>query len=142
MFADAVMVALPAVASILLVNLAFGVVSRSAPQLNIFGVGFPITLTLGFVILVFAIANWGTRMFADAIMVALPAVASILLVNLAFGVVSRSAPQLNIFGVGFPVTLTLGFVILVFAVANLLPQMQQLIDGAFTSLGQFGNGGR
>lgn len=89
-----------------------------------------------------SIANWGTRMFADAIMVALPAVASILLVNLAFGVVSRSAPQLNIFGVGFPVTLTLGFVILVFAVANLLPQMQQLIDGAFTSLGQFGNGGR
>ena len=89
-----------------------------------------------------AIAHWGSRMFADAIMVALPAVASILLVNLAFGVVSRSAPQLNIFGVGFPVTLTLGFVILVFAVANLLPQMQQLIDGAFTSLGQFGNGGR
>ena len=89
-----------------------------------------------------AIAYWGTRMFADAIMVALPAVASILLVNLAFGVVSRSAPQLNIFGVGFPVTLTLGFVILVFAVANLLPQMQHLIDGAFTGVGQFGYGGR
>jgi flagellar biosynthetic protein FliR len=89
-----------------------------------------------------AIAYWGTRMFADAIMVALPAVASILLVNLAFGVVSRSAPQLNVFGVGFPVTLTLGFIILVVAVANLLPQMQHLIDGAFTSLGQFGNGGR
>jgi flagellar biosynthetic protein FliR len=88
-----------------------------------------------------AIAYWGARMFADAIMVALPAVASILLVNLAFGVVSRSAPQLNIFGVGFPVTLTLGFVILVFAVANLLPQMQHLLDGAFTGLSQFGNGG-
>jgi flagellar biosynthetic protein FliR len=88
-----------------------------------------------------AIAYWGGRMFADAIMVALPAVASILLVNLAFGVVSRSAPQLNVFGVGFPVTLTLGFVTLVFAIANLLPQMQQLIDGAFTSVGQFGNGG-
>jgi len=87
------------------------------------------------------IAYWGARMFADAVMVALPAVASILLVNLAFGVVSRSAPQLNVFGVGFPVTLTLGFVILVFAIANLLPQMQQLIAGAFTSLGQFGNGG-
>ena len=88
-----------------------------------------------------AIAYWGARMFADAIMVALPAVASILLVNLAFGVVSRSAPQLNVFGVGFPVTLTLGFVILVFAVANLLPQMQHLLDGAFTGLSQFGNGG-
>jgi flagellar biosynthetic protein FliR len=88
-----------------------------------------------------AIAYWGTRMFADSVMVALPAVASILLVNLAFGVVSRSAPQLNVFGVGFPVTLTLGFVILVFAVANLLPQMQHLIDGALTGITQFGNGG-
>ncbi len=88
------------------------------------------------------IAAWGTRMFADAMMVALPAVASILLVNLAFGVVSRSAPQLNVFGIGFPVALTLGFVILVFAVANLLPQMQDLIDGAFTSLDHFGTRGR
>ena len=88
-----------------------------------------------------AIAWWGSRMFSDALMVALPAIASILLVNLSFGVVSRSAPQLNVFGVGFPVTLTLGFVILVFAVANLLPQMQQLISGALDSVSLLGRGG-
>ena len=82
-----------------------------------------------------AIAYWGSRMFADAVMVALPAVASVLLVN-------RAAPQMNIFGVGFPVTLTLGFVILVFAVANLLPQMQHLLDGALNGLDHFGNGRR
>jgi flagellar biosynthetic protein FliR len=88
------------------------------------------------------VASWGTRMFADAMMVALPAVASILLVNLSFGVVSRSAPQLNVFGVGFPVTLTLGFVVLVVAISNLLPQMQHLLDGAFAVASSFGNGGR
>jgi flagellar biosynthetic protein FliR len=87
-----------------------------------------------------AVAYWGARMFADAIMVALPAVASILLVNLAFGVVSRSAPQLNIFGVGFPVTLMLGFVILIFAVSSLLPQMQHLMDGALNAVSLFGSG--
>ncbi len=86
------------------------------------------------------IANWGTRMFSDALMVAIPAIASILLVNLAFGIVSRSAPQLNVFGVGFPVTLTLGFIILVFAISNLLPQMQQLINEALISVGQLGSG--
>ncbi len=80
-------------------------------------------------------------MSAYVMMVAIPAIASILLVNLSFGVVSRSAPQLNVFGVGFPVTLTLGFVILVFVVSNLLPQMQHLIHGALTSVGQLGNGG-
>ncbi len=89
-----------------------------------------------------AVAEWGTRMFSDAMMVALPAVASILLVNLSFGVVSRSAPQLNVFGVGFPVTLTLGFIVLVFAISNLLPQMQLLLDGAFSAAAGFGSGGR
>lgn len=88
-----------------------------------------------------AIAWWGSRMFSDALMVALPAIASILLVNMSFGVVSRSAPQLNVFGVGFPVTLTLGFVILVFALSNLLPQMQLLIDGALDSVSLLGRGG-
>ncbi|WP_455234556.1 flagellar biosynthetic protein FliR [Thiogranum longum] len=89
-----------------------------------------------------SIAHWGVRMFADAIMVALPAVTSILLVNVAFGVVSRSAPQLNIFGVGFPVTLTLGFVVLVFAISSLLPQMQHLMDGALSAVSLFGSGVR
>ena len=87
-----------------------------------------------------AIAYWGGRMFGDAIMVALPAVASILLVNISFGVVSRSAPQLNVFGVGFPVTLTLGFVVLVFAISNLLPQLQHMLDGALTAAGTLGQG--
>jgi len=89
-----------------------------------------------------SIAGWGVRMFADAIMVALPAVASILLVNLSFGVVSRSAPQLNIFGVGFPVTLTLGFIVLVFALSNLLPEMQHMLDEALASASSLGGGGR
>ena len=88
------------------------------------------------------IAYWGSRMFANALMVAIPAIASILLVNLSFGVVSRSAPQLNVFGVGFPVTLTLGFVIIIFAVANLLPQMQHLIHGALDSVSLLGKGGQ
>jgi len=87
-----------------------------------------------------AIAYWGMRMFRDALMVALPAVGSILLVNIAFGVVSRSAPQLNIFGVGFPVTLTLGFVILVFVVPNILPQLQYMLNGALTAVGLLGQG--
>jgi len=84
---------------------------------------------------------WGVRLFGNAIMVALPAVASILLVNISFGVVSRSAPQLNVFGVGFPVTLTLGFVVLVFAISNLLPQLRHMLDGALIAAGQLGIGG-
>lgn len=88
------------------------------------------------------VAWWGGRMFAGAVMVALPAVAAILLANLSFGVVSRAAPQLNIFGVGFPVIMTLGFVALMFIVPSLLPHLERLLQDAFGAVGQFGRGGR
>ncbi len=88
-----------------------------------------------------SVAHWGVRMFGDAMMVALPAVTAILLVNLCFGVISRAAPQLNIFGVGFPMTLMLGFIILVFALASLLPELQQMLDEALRAAASLGGGG-
>jgi flagellar biosynthetic protein FliR len=41
------LIALPLVVALLLVNIALAVISRAAPQLNIFSVGFPLTLTVG-----------------------------------------------------------------------------------------------
>ncbi len=87
-----------------------------------------------------AVAHWGVRMFGDAVKVALPAVAAILLVNLSFGVISRSAPQLNIFGVGFPMTLMLGFVVLVFALSSLLPELRQMLEEALLAASALGTG--
>ena len=52
--------------------------------------------------------QWGAQLFRGALMVALPGVTALLIVNLAFGVVSRAAPSLNLFAVGFPVTLVVG----------------------------------
>lgn len=66
-------------------------------------------------------ALWGSRLFSGGLMVALPGVTALLVVNLAFGVVSRAAPALNLFAVGFPVTLVCGLVILL----DSLPAMQQ-----------------
>ncbi len=58
------------------------------------------------------IAMWGTQLFRGALMVALPGVTALLIVNLAFGVVSRAAPSLNLFAIGFPATLFAGLVII------------------------------
>jgi len=41
------MVALPGLTALLVVNLAFGVMSRAAPSLNLFAIGFPATLACG-----------------------------------------------------------------------------------------------
>jgi flagellar biosynthetic protein FliR len=54
-----------------------------------------------------AVTSWGAQVFA------LPAVVALVIVNAALGVVTRAAPQLNLFGVGFPITMMAGFVVLI-----------------------------
>lgn len=59
-FAAALLIALPAVVAMLLVNLTFGVASRAAPSLNLFVLGFPMTLLLGFVAVFLTISQMGS----------------------------------------------------------------------------------
>jgi flagellar biosynthetic protein FliR len=66
------------------------------------------------------VALWGAQLFRGALMVALPGVTALLVVNLAFGVVSRAAPSLNLFAIGFPVSLIAGLMIVLAG----LPAMQ------------------
>lgn len=80
------------------------------------------------------IALWGTHMFVGALLLALPAMAAVLLVNLAFGVITRAAPQLNIFAVGFPVTILAGFVLLQFSMPAMLPILSRLFSQAFETM--------
>ena len=60
------------------------------------------------------------------LLLALPAVTALLVVNIAFGVMTRAAPQLNIFAIGFPLTLVLGLVIVWLGMADILAQYQDL----------------
>jgi len=70
------------------------------------------------------LAGLGSWMFAGALVMALPIVTALLVVNLAFGVMSRAAPQMNVFAVGFPITLVFGMFIMWFGLVNFLPQFQ------------------
>lgn len=77
------------------------------------------------------IVLWGSQMFVSGLMVALPALASLLLVNLAFGVMTRAAPQLNIFAVGFPITLLTGFALILLSLPTYLPQVTAAFENTF-----------
>lgn len=81
-----------------------------------------------------AIASWGSKMFAGAVWMALPALASLLLVNIAFGVMARAAPQLNIFSIGFPVTMMMGFIVVLYTLPNVVPQFNLLLEQGFDLL--------
>jgi flagellar biosynthetic protein FliR len=69
-----------------------------------------------------------------ALLLVLPAVTALLVVNLAFGVMTRAAPQLNIFSIGFPLTLVLGFVIVWIGMTDILSQYQRFATEALQFL--------
>ncbi|RML70863.1 Flagellar biosynthetic protein fliR, partial [Pseudomonas syringae pv. maculicola] len=64
----------------------------------------------------------------------LPAVTALLIINIAFGVMTRAAPQLNIFSIGFPLTLVLGMVILWMTMGDILNQYQPIATQALQML--------
>lgn len=73
------------------------------------------------------IASWGGLIFSAGVQLALPIVAALLLINIALGILTRAAPQLNLFGIGFPVTIAVGFIVL----ALVLPYLSSPILALF-----------
>lgn len=63
----------------------------------------------------------GADLFATALWIALPMIGMLMFVNLALGIVSRVAPQMNIYAIGFPITLTVGLI----GIAATLPMLDQ-----------------
>lgn len=80
--------------------------------------------------------EFGGFMFSAGVLVALPAVTALLLINISFGVVTRAAPALNIFAVGFPVTLLAGLVMLALLTPLVLPHLQELVSRAMEVISQ------
>lgn len=80
------------------------------------------------------IVRWSGWMFSAALVIALPALAALLIVNLAFGVMTRAAPQLNIFALGFPVTMIVGLFIMWLSVGEMATGFQQYMDSLFEFL--------
>ncbi len=68
------------------------------------------------------------------LLLSLPAITALLVVNIAFGVMTRAAPQLNIFSIGFPLTLVVGLFIVWVGMADLLSQFQLLLREALDLL--------
>lgn len=81
------------------------------------------------------IHEFGSVLFSSALWLALPMMGLLLFANLTMGIITRIAPQMNIFAVGFPITLTLGMV----GLTATLPMMEQpflrLLEQSFAVFG-------
>ncbi len=75
-------------------------------------------------------ATWGKDIFSAGVQLSLPVVTALLITNLALGILTRAAPQLNLFGIGFPLTIGIGFMVLLLSMDYLQgPLQQQLTIG-------------
>jgi flagellar biosynthesis protein FliR len=86
-----------------------------------------------------AIANFGSVMLLGAVRVALPGLTALLVINLAFGVTSRAAPALNLFAVGFPITLAIGMLVVLLGLPSMQSGLIEMLGSAFQFIGSFGS---
>lgn len=76
----------------------------------------------------------GSQVFLSGLLLALPLIAALLSINLALGILNRAAPQLSVFSVGFPISLTVGLILLAAALPNTLPFMETLFRGGLDAM--------
>lgn len=76
------------------------------------------------------LAAWGGEIFKFGLQLSLPVLAALLITNLALGVLTRAAPQLNIFAVGFPLTLSIGIFVLALCMPYYTPILEQMVQDA------------
>jgi flagellar biosynthetic protein FliR len=84
--------------------------------------------------MVWDVLQWSVLLFCGAAMIALPAMVVLLLTNSAIGVISRAAPSLNVFAVGFPLTLLMGIMVLIVLLPSFMGNVQNLWFQAFQQI--------
>lgn len=77
------------------------------------------------------IARFGSMMFVIALGLSISSICAMLLVNFTFGVMTRAAPQLNIFSLGFAVSMLAGLIILKMVLSGFWVHFEQAMNGVF-----------
>lgn len=80
------------------------------------------------------LAELGTKIFSAGLLIALPIIVALIITNIALAVLTRAAPQLNIFSLGFPLTMLGGFFALSISMTHLAAPLQALYEFAFEAM--------
>ena len=82
------------------------------------------------------LVDWSSQIFAGGVLLALPVMATLLFVNISFGIASKAAPQLQLFGVGFPITILLGMALIWIGLAAILEGFTEMLHEGFMLISQ------
>ena len=77
------------------------------------------------------LADWGGKIFNAGVQLSLPVIAALLITNIALGILTRASPQLNLFGIGFPITLSVGFIVIALTLPYLSVPVERLFQDGF-----------
>lgn len=76
----------------------------------------------------YSLALWAGTLFSVGLQIAMPIIGAMLIINLAMAILTRAAPQLNLFGIGFPILLMTGFAIIVLVLPYALPVLTRWME--------------
>ncbi len=82
------------------------------------------------------IVQWAEMIFTAGMSLALPVVTALLITNMALGILTKTAPQLNLFGIGFPITISVGFIVLAVSLSSIEKPIENLIELGTTHMSQ------
>ena len=80
------------------------------------------------------LAELGSKIFSAGLLLALPVVVALMITNVALAVLTRAAPQLNIFALGFPLTLLGGFIGIAISMNYLATPLQAIFEFAMNAM--------
>lgn len=81
-----------------------------------------------------ALVQWGGSIFSYSLALSLPLLAALLITNIALAILTRAAPQLNIFVIGFPLTILVGMVALALGLPYFAPGLERLFGDGLTAM--------
>lgn len=80
------------------------------------------------------IAELGSKIFSAGLLLSLPVIVALMITNVALGVLTKAAPQLNLFALGFPLTLMGGFIGVALSLSYISEPLQALYDYALRAM--------
>jgi flagellar biosynthetic protein FliR len=121
---------------ILLATLMFMSLNGHLAVLNILAGSFTL-LPVGAAL---PVAGWhglvltASAIFGTGLLMSLPIMAALMITSIALGILTRAAPQLNVFAIGFPVTMIVGYSMMILAMSYIAPSFEHVFDLGFNTM--------
>jgi len=80
--------------------------------------------------------DWSSQIMVSGMLLALPLIIVLLTINLALGILNRTAQQLSVFAVGFPISLLVGMILLAVVLPQTAPFLARLFDSGYEAMGR------